>query len=92
MPQLILAHHEHYDGTGYPNGLKGEEILLISRILSIVDAFDVMTHERGYKEAMTCKEAIEEIARCGGTQFDPWLVEVFISVLAENEVEDEEAG
>jgi PAS domain S-box/diguanylate cyclase (GGDEF) domain len=71
----ILTHHERYDGTGYPKGLKGEEIPLLSRILSIVDAFDVMTNERPYKKAMSVEEAIKELRKCSGTQFDPNLVE-----------------
>ena len=77
----ILAHHERYDGTGYPKGLKGEEIPLLSRILAIVDSFDVMTHDRPYKKAMTVQEAITELKKCSGTQFDPNLVEVFIQAI-----------
>lgn len=77
----ILTHHERYDGTGYPKGLKGEEIPLLSRILTIVDAFDVMTNERPYKKAMTVEEAIEELKKCSGTQFDPKLVEIFIQAI-----------
>ena len=74
----ILTHHERYDGTGYPKGLKGEDIPLLSRVLAIVDAFDVMTHDRPYKKAMTVEEAIEELKKCSGTQFDPNLVEICI--------------
>ncbi|QCX34087.1 diguanylate cyclase [Caloramator sp. E03] len=77
----ILCHHERYDGKGYPNGLKGEEIPLLSRILSIVDAFDVMTHERSYKKAMPVKEAIDELRRCSSTQFDPQIVDLFIRII-----------
>ncbi|KZL89798.1 HD domain-containing phosphohydrolase [Clostridium magnum] len=77
----ILTHHERYDGTGYPKGLKGEEIPLLSRILAIVDAFDVMTNERPYKKAMTVEEAIEELKKFSGTQFDPDLVEIFIQAI-----------
>jgi diguanylate cyclase (GGDEF)-like protein len=79
----ILAHHERYDGTGYPNNLKGEEIPLLSRIISIVDSFDVMTHKRVYKEAFNKEYVIEELKRCSGTQFDPFLVKEFISLLEE---------
>lgn len=75
----ILTHHERYDGTGYPKGLKEEQIPLLSRILTIVDAFDVMTHDRPYKVAITVDEAIEELKRCSGKQFDPNLVEICIS-------------
>lgn len=74
----ILTHHERYDGTGYPKGLKGEEIPLLSRVISIVDAFDVMTHDRPYKQAITVGEAIKELRECAGTQFDPNLVEICI--------------
>jgi diguanylate cyclase (GGDEF)-like protein len=77
----ILAHHERYDGTGYPNQLKGEEIPLLSRIINIVDSFDVMTHKRVYKEAFDKKYVIEELKRCSGTQFDPYLVKEFIDLL-----------
>lgn len=74
----ILTHHERYDGTGYPKGLKGEQIPLLSKLLAIVDAFDVMTHDRPYKVRMTVAEAIEELKRCSGKQFDPNLVEICI--------------
>lgn len=74
----ILTHHERYDGTGYPKGLKGEQIPLLSRLLTIVDAFDVMTHDRPYKTRMTVDEAIEELKICSGKQFDPNLVEICI--------------
>ncbi|MCX7884217.1 MAG: diguanylate cyclase [Caloramator sp.] len=77
----ILYHHERYDGKGYPKGLRGEEIPLLSRILTIVDSFDVMTHERPYKKAISVKEAIDELKRCSGTQFDPKLVDVFVEIV-----------
>jgi diguanylate cyclase (GGDEF)-like protein len=77
----ILSHHEHWNGNGYPRGLKGEKIPLESRIINIVDAFDVMTHDRCYKKAISREEAIEELYRCSGTQFDPFLVELFTKVL-----------
>lgn len=77
----ILAHHERYDGTGYPNELKGEEIPLLSRIINVVDSFDVMTHKRVYKEAFDRSYVIEELKRCAGGQFDPVIVEEFIKLL-----------
>lgn len=82
----ILAHHERYDGTGYPNKLQGEEIPLLSRIISIVDSFDVMTHKRVYKEAFDKGYVIEELKRCSGTQFDPYLVKEFIDLLEEENI------
>jgi len=82
----ILAHHERYDGTGYPNKLKGEEIPLLSRIITIVDSFDVMTHKRVYKEAFDKEYVIEELKRCSGTQFDPLLAKEFIDLLKEENI------
>ena len=77
----ILAHHERWDGTGYPRGLKGEEIPLLSRIIAVVDAYDVMLNGRPYKEPMSTAQAIEELERCAGSQFDPKVVEVFLEVI-----------
>lgn len=79
----ILAHHERYDGTGYPNGLKGEQIPLLARILNIVDSFDVMTNKRVYKEAFDKDYVREEYKRCAGTQFDPDIAKKFIIMLEE---------
>ena len=80
----ILYHHEHWDGTGYPDGLKGEKIPLLSRIISIVDAYDVMQSRRPYKGAMSKTKALKEIKRCAGTQFDPQLVEIFLKMVKNN--------
>ncbi|GAV22385.1 HD domain-containing phosphohydrolase [Carboxydothermus pertinax] len=77
----ILHHHERYDGKGYPAGLKGEEIPLGVRILTLADSFDAMTTDRPYKKGKTLLEAVEELRRCAGTQFDPELTEVFIKYL-----------
>lgn len=77
----ILCHHERYDGSGYPNGLMGEDIPLLSRIFMIVDAYDAMTHDRPYRKTKTNEEAIEELKRCSGTQFDPALVNVFVELV-----------
>ena len=83
IAKCILCHHERWDGNGYPYGLKGEQIPLLSRIIAIVDSHDVMTHDRPYHKAMTMEESIQELRRCAGTQFDPQIVEVFISMLEE---------
>ncbi|MDZ7838710.1 MAG: diguanylate cyclase [Actinomycetota bacterium] len=78
----ILSCHEKWDGSGYPQGLKGEDIPIISRITFIADAYDAMTHKRPYKEAMSKNEAIKELRRYSGTQFDPVLVEKLIQVIS----------
>jgi len=82
VAEYILTHHERWDGTGYPRGLKGEEIPLLSRIIAIADTYDVITTHRPYKKAMSKRVAIEEISRNAGTQFDPNIVEVFLSKVA----------
>jgi len=76
----ILHHHERYDGNGYPQGLKGEEIPLEARILAIADAFAAMTSERPFSSVLSYEAALEEIKRCAGKQFDPKLAEVFLSI------------
>lgn len=81
---LILYHHERYDGKGYPNNLKGEEIPYLVRILTIVDSFDAMTSSRPYNKKMSYEEGLEEIRRCSGTQFDPEIAKIFIEVINEN--------
>ncbi|MDF2889846.1 MAG: domain S-box/diguanylate cyclase protein [Clostridia bacterium] len=80
----ILSHHERYDGTGYPNGLNREEIPILARIINVIDSFDVMTHKREYKDAMNVECAFEELKRCSGSQFDPFIAEEFIRLLKEN--------
>lgn len=77
----ILCHHERWDGTGYPQGLKETDIPLISRILNIIDAYDVMTHNAIYKKAMPHKAAIKEINFCSGKQFDPYYANAFIKFM-----------
>jgi len=74
----ILAHHEHWDGSGYPQGLKGYEIPLAARMMAVIDAYDVMTHGAAYKMAIPIPDAIAELQRCSGTQFDPAIIKVFI--------------
>lgn len=81
---IILEHHERFDGKGYPAGKKGNELSLEARIISIADAFDAMISDRPYRKALKIEDAINEIKRCSGTQFDPRLVEIFINVITEN--------
>ncbi len=76
----VLYHHEHYDGGGYPAGLKGENIPLEARILAIADAYDAITSPRPYHSQLTSKQALEELKSCAGSQFDPRLVEVFCKI------------
>jgi diguanylate cyclase (GGDEF)-like protein/PAS domain S-box-containing protein len=78
ISEYILSHHERWDGKGYPQGLKGEQIPLISRIITLVDSYDAMTEDRPYRSAMTQQEAISGILRNAGTQFDPKIVKIFI--------------
>lgn len=77
----ILHHHERYDGTGYPSGLKGDDISLEARILTVVDAFEAITSQRSYRPQLTTVEAFAELRRCAGTQFDPQLVNIFCKVM-----------
>ena len=83
IADCIRAHHERWNGAGYPLGRKKEEIPLLSRIISIVDAFDVMTNGRAYKKAVDNQEALEELKRCAGSQFDPELVDEFTEIIEE---------
>ncbi|EPY2306173.1 bifunctional diguanylate cyclase/phosphohydrolase [Clostridium sporogenes] len=84
ISDLILHHHERYDGKGYPDKLKGENIPFLARALTVVDSFDAMTSNRPYNRRKTYEEAIEELKRCSGTQFDPYIAEKFIKVIIEN--------
>lgn len=79
----LKSHHERFDGKGYPDGLVGEQIPISSRIIAIADTYDAMTSSRAYRVALSHEEAIEEIRRCSGTQFDPNLAELFISISEE---------
>ena len=79
IAKIVLHHHEKIDGSGYPKGIRGSEIPLESKIISIVDAFDAMISSRPYKKNIVVKEAVDELKKCSGTQFDSDLVEVFTS-------------
>ena len=81
--RIAAAHHERWDGTGYPNGLRGVEIPLAARIFSIIDAFDAMTTDRPYRDALPVEHALEEIEHQAGTQFDPRLATIFIAMMRE---------
>ena len=78
--EIVLAHQEFYDGTGYPRGLKSEEIPLGARIFAIADSLDAMLSDRPYRKALPMSYAREELRRCAGTQFDPKVVQVFLSI------------
>jgi putative two-component system response regulator len=78
---IIAHHHEFFDGSGYPDGLAGEQIPLGARIVAIADAYDTITSDRAYNKARTPDEAFLELDRCSGAQFDPELVPIFVSRL-----------
>ena len=80
---IVLAHHENFDGTGYPAGLKGSEIPLAAQIISVADSYDAMTSERPYRIALRPKQALRELRANAGTQFNPVVVEAFIQVVIE---------
>jgi putative nucleotidyltransferase with HDIG domain len=83
VKDIILYHHENLDGTGYPKGLKGEEIPIGARILRIADSYDAMTTNRPYKEALTKEQALEELVRYSGIYYDPVIVKEFINMMSE---------
>lgn len=84
LAEIVLSHHERYDGTGYPNGLQGSKIPAEARIITVADSFDAMANERTYRKALSEEDIINELIRCSGTQFDPKIVSTFInSVLPE---------
>ena len=83
IAEAILAHHERWDGKGYPRGLKGDQIPLVSRIIAIIDSFDAMISDRPYRKAMSINEAKSELIKCSGSQFDPEIIKKFIIILDE---------
>ena len=78
--EIVRHHHEHYDGSGYPDGLAGEEIPLGARIFALADAFDAMTSDRPYRKAMSLVDVLTEIERCSGGQFDPAIATAFLNI------------
>jgi putative nucleotidyltransferase with HDIG domain len=80
----VLHHHEHFDGSGYPAGLAGEEIPLLARIVAVADSFDAMLSNRPYKKGLALEDAVKELHRCAGSQFDPRVVAAFCRYLARN--------
>ncbi len=82
---LVRHHHEKYNGTGYPSGLKGEAIPLGARILTVADAYDSMVTDRPYRKRLPLEDAKAELQRCAGTEFDPFVVQAFLRVLSEKE-------
>lgn len=87
---IVRAHHERWDGAGYPDGLSGEAIPMGARIVGIVDAHDAMTHDRPYRGRMSDEEAIEELIRNRGRQFDPELTDLFVASLEKLEAHEDE--
>lgn len=88
ISQSVLSHHERWDGKGYPQGLKGNDIPLLARIISIIDTYDTMTHARVYKEAASVENALSEIERCSGTQFDPAITGLFVQIIRKSYLDE----
>jgi HD-GYP domain-containing protein (c-di-GMP phosphodiesterase class II) len=78
----VLHHHERWDGTGYPHGLSADEIPVEARVLAVADAYDAMTNDRPYRAALSHEEAVAEVERCAGTQFDPRIAQTFVALQA----------
>jgi HD-GYP domain-containing protein (c-di-GMP phosphodiesterase class II) len=91
IAELILKHHERWDGQGYPLGIAGREIPVECRVLAIANAYMAMINERPHQRAMSRAEALQELWRCAGTQFDPALVQAFVRIIS-REAENEELG
>lgn len=86
IAEEIRHHHERWDGNGYPDGLSCESIPLLSRVIAVVDAFDAMTNDRSYRSAMSVSSALEELKKCAGSQFDPFIVSEFLHMVKENPI------
>jgi diguanylate cyclase (GGDEF)-like protein len=87
IAEYILCHHEHWDGSGYPLGLSGTEIPLISRIITVVDAYDAMTQDRAYRKALPADEAVAEIMKNSGRQFDPVIADIYVKKVLQMQVQ-----
>lgn len=81
VASYVLAHHERWDGNGYPKGIKGENIPLQSRIVAICDAYDAMVGERPYRKSLSKQEALQELRRNAGTQFDPSIAQACVEAI-----------
>jgi putative two-component system response regulator len=81
--EIVAAHHEHWDGSGYPLGLRGDEIPLAARIFAVVDAYDAITNDRPYRRAQSSEHALNEISKAAGTQFDPAIAQAFVALVRE---------
>ncbi|MDP2210158.1 MAG: HD-GYP domain-containing protein [Candidatus Aquicultor sp.] len=92
VADIVVYHHERYDGSGYPIGLSGENIPFLARIVSIADAFDAMTSNRAYRQAMSTEQALENIKKNKGSQFDPLLADHFISMIEKKKVHEHGVG
>ena len=88
MARIVLHHHESFDGNGYPNGLKGEDIPIESRIISVVDAFHAIVSNRCYREGRPIEVAFMELEKASGTQFDPQVVKAFIRAYQQEKAEN----
>ncbi len=88
LSEYAYAHHEKWDGTGYPRGLKGTEIVIEARIIAIIDTYDAMTSSRSYRDGLPKEVAIKELIRCKNTQFDPELVDIFIEKVLHEKLSD----
>jgi putative nucleotidyltransferase with HDIG domain len=86
VANIVLAHHERIDGTGYPNGMPGDQIPVIARIISVADTYDVMTSRDSYRKPVTSQTAIAELRRVSGTQLDGDIVETFVKILESKDV------
>jgi HD-GYP domain-containing protein (c-di-GMP phosphodiesterase class II) len=84
IAHIILHHHERYDGNGYPQGLAGEDIPMLARILAVADAFDAMISDRPYRKALPEEKALERLKEEAGNQFDPKVVDAFLDITTQD--------